>query len=342
MITFFRFTMSTSIVKPVLKHVAAAAQHQRLSLRTATARSSGNLPYETVPIAEENLTQAQTYADPWVHANALCAHYQQQTPVVFRGSVAQDPAIQNWKSLEYFRAVVPATEVGSVEIGGTYGNPSVERPEIRFADYLDYLDLFHDRHGALGPDIEGDDPWLGMGENKDKNDEPTMHEMVYMAQNDLFPSLYKDVTIPAFCDNSSFGIGNGQLYSTMLWLGPRGCVSPLHYDPLDNILMQFVGRKRLILFESSFAPQKKIESSTPVTSIPWHYAGSEGQQYNTSPINIEDSLETLARSYPLFCEAAPPAIYCVLNPGDAVYIPAKWWHHVRSLDTSASVNVWWR
>jgi Cupin-like domain len=334
--------MTTAIVKPVLKQVAAAVQHQRLSLRTASARIIGNVPYETFPITEENLTEVQTNTEPWVYANAIRAHFQQQTPVVFRGSVAQDPAIQNWKSLEYFRAVVPANEVGNVEIGGTYGNPSLERPEIHFADYLDYLDLFHDRHGALGPDIEGGDPWLGMGENRDNNDEPTMHEMVYMAQNDLFPALYKDVTIPAFCDDSSFGIGKGQLYSTMLWLGPRGCVSPLHYDPLDNILMQFVGRKRLILFERSFATQSKIESSTPGPSIPWHYAGSEGQQYNTSPINIEDSLEALAISYPLFCEAAPPAIYCVLNPGDAVYIPAKWWHHVRSLDTSASVNVWWR
>jgi lysine-specific demethylase 8 len=47
-------------------------------------------------------------------------------------------------------------------------------------------------------------------------------------------------------------------------------------------------------------------------------------------------------TFPTFREA-PPAILCPsLNPGDALYIPAKWWHHVRSLDTSASVNVWWR
>ena len=31
-----------------------------------------------------------------------------------------------------------------------------------------------------------------------------------------------------------------------------------------------------------------------------------------------------------------------LGPGDAIYIPHMWWHHVRSLDTlSILVNYWW-
>jgi hypothetical protein len=31
-----------------------------------------------------------------------------------------------------------------------------------------------------------------------------------------------------------------------------------------------------------------------------------------------------------------------LAPGDAIYIPHMWWHHVRSLDSlSILVNYWW-
>jgi len=31
-----------------------------------------------------------------------------------------------------------------------------------------------------------------------------------------------------------------------------------------------------------------------------------------------------------------------LAPGDAIYIPHMWWHHVRSLDSlSVLVNYWW-
>jgi hypothetical protein len=30
-----------------------------------------------------------------------------------------------------------------------------------------------------------------------------------------------------------------------------------------------------------------------------------------------------------------------LAPGDAIYIPRRWWHHVRTLVSSVSVNLWW-
>lgn len=32
---------------------------------------------------------------------------------------------------------------------------------------------------------------------------------------------------------------------------------------------------------------------------------------------------------------------CILEEGELLYIPQKWWHHVRSLTTSFSVNFWW-
>jgi ribosomal protein L16 Arg81 hydroxylase len=30
-----------------------------------------------------------------------------------------------------------------------------------------------------------------------------------------------------------------------------------------------------------------------------------------------------------------------VEPGDALYIPSRWWHQVRSLDLSVSFNIWW-
>jgi ribosomal protein L16 Arg81 hydroxylase len=30
-----------------------------------------------------------------------------------------------------------------------------------------------------------------------------------------------------------------------------------------------------------------------------------------------------------------------LDPGDVIYIPRGWWHHVRTLDLSIAVNFWW-
>ena len=298
---------------------------------------------EITPVAEVSFHNSQ---DEEEVASALQPHYKSQTPVVLRGVVSHAPAIQNWTSLDYLRDTVGSDASGYVEIGGTYGSSDMERPDIPFEQYIDYLTLFHERHGALGPEI---DPWMSMssngngdGGNDDQRQqevtfsEPSAEELVYMAQNDLFPSLYKDVIIPNFCEDDAHGIGHGRMYSTMLWLGPRGCVSPLHFDPLDNIFMQYVGRKRVTLFSGG------NDGTSDNSQLPWHYAGSHGQQYNTSPINIEDPLADIEATYPMFSKGAPPAHYCLLYPGDCLYIPSKWWHHVRSIDTCASVNVWWR
>lgn len=32
---------------------------------------------------------------------------------------------------------------------------------------------------------------------------------------------------------------------------------------------------------------------------------------------------------------------CILDEGEMLYIPPKWWHYVRSLSISFSVSFWW-
>lgn len=33
---------------------------------------------------------------------------------------------------------------------------------------------------------------------------------------------------------------------------------------------------------------------------------------------------------------------CILEAGDMLYIPPKWWHHVIALGKSFSVSFWWQ
>jgi ribosomal protein L16 Arg81 hydroxylase len=33
---------------------------------------------------------------------------------------------------------------------------------------------------------------------------------------------------------------------------------------------------------------------------------------------------------------------CILEPGDMLFIPPKWWHYVKSLTVSFSVSFWWQ
>jgi ribosomal protein L16 Arg81 hydroxylase len=42
--------------------------------------------------------------------------------------------------------------------------------------------------------------------------------------------------------------------------------------------------------------------------------------------------------FPLNREVTPLEV--ILAPGDALYLPPRWWHQARSLDVSASLNFW--
>ena len=43
--------------------------------------------------------------------------------------------------------------------------------------------------------------------------------------------------------------------------------------------------------------------------------------------------------FPKFAEA--PWMECTLQEGEMLYMPPRFWHHVRSLSTSFSVSFWW-
>ena len=36
-----------------------------------------------------------------------------------------------------------------------------------------------------------------------------------------------------------------------------------------------------------------------------------------------------------------PFLQCMLQPGEALFIPKKWWHFVRAESMSFSVSYWW-
>lgn len=120
-----------------------------------------------------------------------------------------------------------------------------------------------------------------------------------------------------------------------VWIGPADTFTPIHKDPYHNLFVQVVGSKRVHLFPPSTAPDLHLSQS--------------GTQTNTSVVPSEDYLlrdggqGSDASQYPGLARALehPSASHAVLHPGDALYIPRGWFHCVRSLATSVSVNDWW-
>jgi hypothetical protein len=99
-----------------------------------------------------------------------------------------------------------------------------------------------------------------------------------------------------------------------LWIGPKGTVTPFHHDLTNNLLIQVRGRKRVTLVPSW---------DTPLMRNSLHcYSGW------TSP-------EALAA---LPDEIRPAIMQCTIEPGQALFIPVGWWHHVVGLDTTISLS----
>ncbi|XP_072399897.1 lysine-specific demethylase 8 isoform X1 [Diabrotica undecimpunctata] len=144
----------------------------------------------------------------------------------------------------------------------------------------------------------------------------------YLAQHNLFeqiPKLKDDICIPEYCGMSV----NDADPDINAWFGPKGTVSPLHTDPSNNLLAQVYGTKQVILFAPS--------------DTQYLYPHEEKLLNNTAQVNpVQPDLE----EHPQFTKAT--MFKCLLEPGEMLFIPEKWWHHVTALDKSFSVSFWWK
>ncbi|CAH1113358.1 unnamed protein product [Psylliodes chrysocephalus] len=147
----------------------------------------------------------------------------------------------------------------------------------------------------------------------------------YLAQHNLFEQITElkdDICIPEYCC-LSLDYDNTTEPDINAWLGPVGTVSPLHHDPKNNLLAQIYGTKQIILFSPK--------------DTPYLYPHEDKLLNNTAQVNpVVPDLQ----NYPKFTKTT--MFKCLLEPGDMLFIPLKWWHHVMALDKSFSVSFWWQ
>ncbi len=111
------------------------------------------------------------------------------------------------------------------------------------------------------------------------------------------------------------------------WLGSKTRVSA-HYDFPDNVACVVAGERLFTLF--------------PPDQIGNLYVGPVDKTPSGQAISLVDISNPDFERFPKFAEAQKQAKTALLHPGDAIFIPSMWWHHVESREPfNMLINYWW-
>lgn len=113
-----------------------------------------------------------------------------------------------------------------------------------------------------------------------------------------------------------------------IWIGTRTRIAA-HNDFPDNLACVAAGTRRFTLFPPSEFRNLYIG---PIDFTPAGRAVSMVDFYNPD-----------FEKHPKFRDALAAGMTATLEPGDAIFIPSMWWHHVEGLSPfNVLVNYWWR
>lgn len=235
----------------------------------------------------------------------------EQQPAVFKGIVRSWPlarktspadAAAYLKSFYKGRRIVAF--IGRPELRGRFGyTDDVSR--LDFTTDRGLLDEYLDRVLALMEDAQAPSIYIGS------------------TDVDLFlPGFRAENDLPL---NHDMFKANPPLVSA--WIGNR-TTALAHYDMSHNIACCLVGRRRFTLF-----PPEQIENLYPGPLEPT----PGGQVVTMTDIGAPDF-----ERFPKLRDALAAAYVAELEPGDALFYPAMWWHQVDALERfNVMVNYWW-
>ena len=229
-------------------------------------------------------------------------------PAILRGLVADWPAVHAGRqSPEALADHIRGFDNGA-PVRFTEGAPSIQG-RFFYNDDLSGVN-FEQREGTVG----------------------SVLDRLLTLQNEAAPLAVAMQSIPEPQALPGFARANpspllGEDVFPRLWIGNAATVHT-HHDMNDNIACAVAGRRRVILF-----PPDQTRNL---------YIGPFERTPAGPPVSMVSVVDPDLDRHPRFPDAWAAAEVADLEPGDALFIPYMWWHHVQSLDRfSVLVNYWW-
>ncbi len=136
-----------------------------------------------------------------------------------------------------------------------------------------------------------------------------------------------DTALPGLREHNDIDL-NGREALASIWIGNQTRIAA-HYDLPDNLAVVAAGRRRFTLF-----PPGQL-ANLYIGPLDFNPAGQA--------ISLVDFAAPDHERFPRFRDALEHAQVAELEPGDAIFIPSMWWHHVEALAAfNVLVNYWWR
>jgi hypothetical protein len=134
----------------------------------------------------------------------------------------------------------------------------------------------------------------------------------------ILPGLRSENDIPQLTDKPLVSI----------WIGNHSRIAA-HYDVTDNVACVAAGRRRFTLF-----PPEQLENLY-IGPLDFTLAGQAASLVDFHHIDHQ--------RFPKFKQALEAAQVAELEPGDGIFIPSMWWHHIEALSQfNVLINYWWR
>uniref|UniRef100_A0A0E0IE86 JmjC domain-containing protein n=1 Tax=Oryza nivara TaxID=4536 RepID=A0A0E0IE86_ORYNI len=240
-----------------------------------------------------------------------------ESPVILSGYIDHWPARTKWKDIRYLERIAGDRTVPVEEL-------------ITFSQFLEMM-------------------WSS----------DCSANLTYLAQHPLFDQikeLREDIMVPEYCN-----AGGGELQKLNAWFGPEGTVTPLHHDLYHNLFAQ--GNPQILVFiqrvdhplcfeitgmfalhQSSYSDKRlwpypkwlhvlgrkyfRLYSASISNDL---YPHRETMLSNISQVDLDNiNVNEFPRTGDVeFMDG-------ILEEGDLLYIPPKWWHYLLVANVNSS------